>query len=266
MATQAALIQQNDPTLYNMCYANPPPAGSPTQLICRDQVASKLRQLCDQSSIYVNSTFCQGYCAGDMKACPTIAAGIGPYCNTTDGLNTDYCKNWCLQNPGYCNDSMRTYCDANPTKDICACLKSPQLAITGLIPECHDSKCRNYGYKAYTPTSCPDYISCNTALQIGDTIGNINLTGVTIEQNCGQQTGSGSATTDVNIPPSGGVTDGGATNGTTAATNNATGAAANATGGMSITMIIIIVVGFILLIIAGIVLYYNTSPTTVEIL
>lgn len=239
MSTGEQLIKINDPALHSKCYVL---AKSDPNLrkLCGEYLANAFRTYCNQPSMYANSTFCQTWCANDSGNCPSISVSLGQYCNTDSGFKTPYCLSWCQRNPGYCNDGVKRYCEENPDSDICSCLKSPMLDVTGLIPECHDGKCRNFGYKAYTPTSCPDYIDCRQSLEIQNVLGNVDITGVTFEQNCGGQTEPPVVDVPPVIPADPIVTptdDGGIL-------------------GLSNTMVIIMVVLFILLILMGITLYY----------
>jgi hypothetical protein len=111
------------------------------------------------------------------------------------------------------------------------------LGVTGLVPECHDGKCRNFGYKTYTPTSCPDYKDCRQSLEIQNVLGNVDIAGVTFEQNCGGQADPPPLPVIPADPIVTPTDDGGIL-------------------GLSNTMVIIMVTMFILLILMGITLYY----------
>lgn len=250
--TQADFFKKYSPTVYSTCW---PTSGTPPSTCGGPSgtVSTTTRQLCNTGSIYCNSIFCQNYCADPniisaTGGCPSLTTQIPAYCNTAAGFATTYCQGWCKNNPGQCNDGAKAYCDVNPTKQICSCLKSPMLGIQGLIPECHDATCRNYGYKTFTPNSvmpCPSYIDCKTSLQIKDVLGNVDLTNVTIEQNCGG--GAGGGTTDVNVQPGAGTPE----PQPSLLQNTAD------KFGISTTMLLIIVVGFILMIIAGMFLAFG---------
>lgn len=244
MATGADVIKINDPTLFSRCY--PQPSDPILGKMCGDYTRDIFRKYCNQASNYANSEFCQQWCAADSANCPSISTSLGLYCNTPDGFKTPYCMSWCQRNPGYCNDAARAYCETSPDTDICSCLKSPMLKVSGLVPECHDGKCRNYGYKTYTPTSCPDYVDCRQSLEIKELIGDVDLTGVTFEQNCGGT--SGSETVIIPVDPVVESTD-------------ESGAL-----GLSNTMIIIIVVAFILLILLGLgIAYFKLAKKPVDV-
>ena len=101
-------------------------------------------------------------------------------------------------NPTTCDKYMEQICSIKENKDqqICSCINSPLLkaGMGGKYnPACIDPNCMTFGYKLNEQRpehrgACPDIVDCSAQIKMGKAGINVkNLTGVKIEQDCGQQ-------------------------------------------------------------------------------
>jgi len=155
--------------------------SGPTAPACFNTMA----KYCSQN---VFSPVCQQWCANNPGACASIMDTV---CNNPTGLTDKRCQSWCKQT-GKCDSGMTTYCQQNPGDPICTCLTSP---VKKYNPSCVDSSCITSGYitSSMRTKPCPNIVDCSTqlALQAG---GRLSTRNIAVEQNCGQQSSTGTDT------------------------------------------------------------------------
>lgn len=113
------------------------------------------------------------------------------YCTTH--LDDPACRTWCKSiadgGDGACDAAVQEWCNSHPDDPYCTCIKSPlQNPKYGINPKCNDRKCIDTGYITANMrnTYCPDITNCDIQAQMANS--GVQLTGVTINQNCGKNT------------------------------------------------------------------------------
>jgi hypothetical protein len=136
---------------------------------------------------------------------------------------------------GFCDNYMLTYCQKNPTDQVCSCFNVPQG-----LPPCYATKCLNGGYlTSNMKSSCPtQYVSCDAQV-IASNSGTQLSGNYQLQQNCGQSPAAGTASGGVSTG-TGGATGG--TGGTTSINSPPT-----FTPQMQILLIFIFLVAFIVI-------------------
>jgi hypothetical protein len=201
-----------------------------------------MQQYCDASVANAQSAQCQQWFLTQPGSQTQAMAAL---CNNPANLTdpSGACQTWCKQNPGQCDNGSASYCANHPTDTYCACITSP---VTKYNPACVDTKCIGGGYvtsSMHAMGTCPNVVDCETQVQLNSAgravVGNISL-----QQNCGNTSGSGSG--------SGSVTGSSGTPGTsgTTGTTTVTGAPSGINiAGHTISPLIIIFMLLILLVI-----------------
>lgn len=108
------------------------------------------------------------------------------------------CLNWCKRlaanKDGFCDSIYNSWCNVHPNDPICTCIKSPlQDPKIGLNPKCNDKKCIDTGYLTQNMinTNCPDITNCSIQPLI--TNSGVQVTGINIDQKCGNNNATNDA-------------------------------------------------------------------------
>jgi len=87
---------------------------------------------------------CIEWCNTNKDLCNGI---MQSKCNDINSIKFDpVCKDFCLNNAGFCDSASRVYCANNNQDSYCSCLNSP-ANVYRENPACQDSNCIRNGYK-----------------------------------------------------------------------------------------------------------------------
>lgn len=164
------------------CVGKAPPAKkscNPSYTYRHDRCQEPLKKHCRDK---METALCKEW----LNARPNDARqSMVEYCATR--LNNETCRSFCRDpaNTTACAAIVAKYCNANPTADFCACLKSDVKSKVGVSPKCINSDCVVSGYKPIDMLydKCPDIINCEIQALINNSGISISPEFV-IEQNC----------------------------------------------------------------------------------
>lgn len=120
--------------------------------VCFDNRATYCNTKDLQSS---NQKNCLNFCQTYPHRC---SASISQYCNRWHNVRKPFCRTWCRDNKGKCDDAAVEYCEIHPdNNDFCSCFdENARNALPGKLrnkPEivnnraiCFSNKCADAGY------------------------------------------------------------------------------------------------------------------------
>lgn len=154
-----------------------------------------------------------------------------------NNMNTPECQAFCRR-AGTCDLAAQRYCETKPGDPFCACIKSPMVDPRyGINPKCNDRKCIDSGYLTSNmrATACPDITNCDIQAKLLNS--GAMLSGVTINQNCGN-----------------------AANAANTATASTSGTVSTSWFGMSSIVIVLVMLAIIVSAIAVYFLFFDDTP------
>lgn len=136
-----------------------PNAMTPNSSPCRDVMLS----YCSQGDRYFTDSNCKAF-IGDPTNKQVALARMREIANDINVLKkNEWAVNFCVDNPGFCDSGMASFCASNTGDIRCACINSKASGVIDGVtfnPTCVDEKCiKNNTYKSATMTK-----ACNINL------------------------------------------------------------------------------------------------------
>jgi hypothetical protein len=112
-------------------------------------------------------------------------------CQSVNKLGHPQCRDFCLRNPGKCDQVVTDFCKRYPYDPMCTCFNSSikVVAKNNSAPPaaCYDNACIATGYKTAQMNEmskdCPNYMNCEQTILADQA----NLNNVQIKQHCSQE-------------------------------------------------------------------------------